>query len=166
MKSLLAIQEDLDELYEESKYVFELWMRRVAEREVERYRRKDRKEKTNYQLSLEFHGSSFRVRWIYVRFVKNNERIVRVAKPIAMPRNYKYGRSKFKYADPWEIELIEQIEEVLHLIRLKSSALMKAHQTLLKMNKSIDRCFECSTTKQRVKTTSQSISKYKLRLTS
>lgn len=128
---------------------------------MDRYRRRDRNEKTNYQLSLEFHGSSFRIRWIRIIFVKNNQRITRLAKPIVAPRNNKYCLSKFKHAESWEMELIESIEEVLYPVRVKKAALMKAHQNILKASKFLNVDIETSTSKQRVQPTSESISKYK-----
>nr|WP_321382876.1 conjugative transfer protein MobI(A/C) [uncultured Vibrio sp.] len=161
MKSISAIQDEIDSLYEESKYLYEYWMRKIADREVKRLQRRDKKERTHYQLSLEFHGSSFRTRWIHVQFIKHNERIIRVAKPIAVPRNNKYGSVKFKYAEPWELDLICKIEEVLYPIRVKKSALMKAHQTLIKTNKFLNVGCDISMLKQRVSPTMHTIAKYK-----
>lgn len=97
MNSIKAIREDLDELYVEAKYIFEAWMKEVATREVRRIQSRNRKEKTNYQLALEFHGNSFRIRWLRVQFIKNNERIIRVSKPLAVPKNFRYSTAKFKY---------------------------------------------------------------------
>ncbi|OEF08217.1 hypothetical protein A1QK_06485 [Vibrio genomosp. F10 str. 9ZD137] len=163
METIQTIYRDLDDLYEETKFIFESWMRNIAEKEVRRSQRGDKKERTNYQLSFEFHGSSFRIRWIYVRFVKNGERIIRIAKPLAIPRSHCYSKSKFKHAELWELDLICKIEEVLYPIRVKKSALMKAHQTLLRANKLVGSSGNYSSSKERVVPTSNTISKYKQR---
>ncbi len=109
----------------------------IAERESNRqYGVNIQKESTNYELNLDFSGASFSVRWFNVGFVRNGTRVVRLRKSIAVPKNRRYTEANFKKAEPWELEIILQIESVMFPIRNQLISLMKAHYNILMAAKS------------------------------
>ncbi|GAD91274.1 hypothetical protein VHA01S_080_00140 [Vibrio halioticoli NBRC 102217] len=156
-----AIYNEIDKLYDEAKFYLEFWMTKVAKREVQRVNNKSNREYTNYSLSLEFSGVAFRSRWFRVQFVRNGDKTIRLSKSIAVPRNNIYSKSNFKYADDWEVELIEQVEFGLGPIRNKLKLLMKAHQNILLATKNDKTPLLALPCRERVNVTTRSIAKIK-----
>lgn len=165
MKDIQAsIYQNLDELYEEAKVYIEIWMRKVAERELSRKQHTINKESTNYNLALEFNDVSFRLRWFHYQFVKTGSKTIRVTKSVAIPESLKYSASQFKYAEPWELELINQVEDAAYIIRHKVQNLMKMHRLLITGSKFVKEPLTITPSKDRVTKSTQSIKKYKEQL--
>ncbi|GAM71717.1 hypothetical protein JCM19236_6300 [Vibrio sp. JCM 19236] len=156
-----AIYRELDNLYDEAKLYLEIWMGRIAEREVKRKNNKNNREFTNYSLSLEFNGNAFRIRWFRIQFVKNGEKTIRLAKAISVPKSHHYPPSSFSKADDWELDLITQIEEGVSVIRKKVNYLMRAHKNVIGASSLDDEPLIASSCKERVQVTTKSIAKIK-----
>lgn len=156
-----AIYTELDMLYDEAKLYLEIWMTRVAKRELQRKNNPANKERTNYYLALEFNGLAFRPRWFRVQFVKNGQRTLRLSKSLSVPKNNQYSIAQFKYAEDWELDLIEEVEEGLSIVRKKVALLMKAHQSIIGAAKIDNEPLIVSSCKERVEVTTQSIAKIK-----
>lgn len=155
----------IDELYMEACIIQELWMRKVAERELSRKNDPARKtEETNYEFRLEFNGTSFRCRWMNIKFVRNGNKLIRVVKSLAVPEGGKYKMSQFKKADRWELEIIEQMEEPLARIRNTTKHLMKALVSLQYAAKAKGKKLKPIPIKERVTPTTHSIKKFKSQL--
>lgn len=165
MKAIQAdIYNELDELYNQAKVYLEIWMGQIAKREIARKSLTNSDEKTNYNLALEFNGNAFRIRWFHYQFIKTGRKTVRVTKAIAIPESLRYTRSQFKYADDWELKIIEETEEVLYFIRYKVKYLMKMHRLLVSGAKYEHEPLVVSSSKDRVSKTTQSIKKIKEQL--
>lgn len=160
-----SIYKKIDELYDSAKIIQELWMRKIAQRELSR---KDdasrREESTSYEFRLEFNGPTFVCRWIEVRFVRNGNRTTRLTKSIAVPRDGKYKSSQFKRAEDWELTIIEQMEEALSKIRNTNKNLMKAVIYVQYAAKANGEKLKPVPIKERVTPTSHSIKKFKSQL--
>lgn len=157
-----AIYEEIDSLYNVAVGVQTTWMKKVAEREVNRdYSDKNNMERTSYELRVEFKGCSFTLRWLHIQFVKRSGKTIRVVKSIAIPENGKYKLSSFKYANEWEQEYISQIEDVLAPIRVQLKHLMKAHQSILYADKAGRKELTSIEIKDRVEVNSNSIQQFK-----
>ncbi|WP_305372796.1 conjugative transfer protein MobI(A/C) [Photobacterium leiognathi] len=128
-----SIYKIIDLHYRDAVDVLTLWMRVISKRELNYERTK---EKANYELRVEPHGVGFRIRWFHIKFTKNNHKLIRIAKSIPVPENGRYGKEKFKYAEPWELELIQQAEDEFSGIRYELKHLLKAHQSILYASKS------------------------------
>ncbi|NGZ66580.1 hypothetical protein G6Z92_06220 [Vibrio aestuarianus subsp. cardii] len=160
-----AIYAQIDAEYELARAVQELWMRKVAERELSRKKDASRRdESTNYEFRLEFNGASFNCRWIRVQFVKRGTKTIRVTKSIAIPKDGKYKISQFKYANEWESNIISQMEEALWPIRNSTKHLMKAMINVRYGAKSSGITLDSIAISDRVSPTTQSIQAYKRRL--
>ncbi|PMP14078.1 hypothetical protein BCS93_04625 [Vibrio breoganii] len=156
-----AIYVELDKIYDEAKMYLEFWMGRVARREVSRSNNKQNQEFTNYALLLEFNGNAFRIRWQRIQFVKHGTKVIRLTKSISVPKTLRYPKSSFRYADDWELDLILEVEEGVHILRKKVSALMKAHQTMLNASKLDGDELVVSSCRERVQPTTKSIAEIK-----
>ena len=134
-----AIYEEIEKLYGQADMLHGIWMKSVAEREVNRsYTDINNRESTNYELRVEFNGIGFRLRWIEIQFVRRGSKTLRLTKNITCPENGKYKKSQFKKAEEWELLLINKVEESLCQIRYKLKHLMKAHSSIIwasKLNK-------------------------------
>ena len=128
-----SIYEIIDLHYRDAVDVLTLWMRVISKRELNYERTK---EKVNYELRVEPHGVGFRIRWFHIKFTKNNHKLIRIPKSIPVPENGRYGKEKFKYAEPWELKVIQQVEDELCGIRYELKHLLKAHQSILYASKS------------------------------
>ncbi|NOI32003.1 conjugative transfer protein MobI(A/C) [Vibrio coralliilyticus] len=127
-----AIYDEIDELYGKADILYSTWMKSVAEREVNRsYTDINNREKTSYELRVEFNGVCFRIRWLEVQFVKRGNKTLRLTKNITCPESGKHKMSQFKKGDEWELRLIEMLEESLSQIRYKLKHLMKAHSSIV-----------------------------------
>jgi len=126
----------IDQNYERAVQIQRVWMKKIAEREVRRtYSTERNKEKTNYEFRIELSTIGFACRWVRIQFVKHGLKITRVVHTVAMPESGKYRASQFKHAEPWELELITQMEESLGKIRSQVKLLTKAHQSLIASSK-------------------------------
>lgn len=157
-----AIYAQIDREYEGAKFVHSVWMRKVAERELSRRGDASRRtESTNYEFRLEYKGVSFICRWFRVQFVKRGSKTIRVVKAIAIPREGKYKRAQFKHAREWELEMIEEMEEVLYSHRSVVKNLMKSHFHLLAASKYSHEPLKSIPIKERVIPITASIKGYK-----
>ncbi|MDG3087810.1 conjugative transfer protein MobI(A/C) [Vibrio hannami] len=159
------IYEKIDELFEEAQMFQEGWMNSIARREINRkYGHNVKKEHTRYQLRLEFSGSSFKIRWYLVTFVKYRDKVHRTVKSVSIRPNGKPYDTSFHHADPWEHELIFQVEKYLSIIRHKLKHLMKAHYNLLNAAKGTDEEIKAIAIKDRVTPRDISIKRIKRKL--
>lgn len=127
-----AIYAEIDRLHKLAETMQGIWMRNVAERELNRdYSDKKNIERTNYQLSVELNGLTFRVRWHEVRFIKCGNKTIRLSKSLAVPESGKHTPAQFKKASAWEAQLIERIEDGLSEIRNQVKHLAKAHNSVV-----------------------------------
>jgi hypothetical protein len=134
------------------------WMKRVA---IQETNRDSYDERTNYELRVEFSGSSISIRWLYYRFVLRGNNKVRVLKSISIPENGKYEKYQFKHAQDWELDIITGIEEAISPYRVQLKHLMKAHQSIIYAAKASNRPINPIPIKNRVEKQSHSIAKYK-----
>lgn len=126
-----AIYSQIDDLYLETVLYQDMWMRKVAQRELSLSRNDYLNGKgIRYQLRVEFSESTFVIRWISCTFIHNSNRAVRVTKSIAIPRNGKYTKPQFKHASEWELDLILEVEKYLAPIRHQLKHIMKMHFAL------------------------------------
>ena len=133
-KLLDDIYKEIDNLYYESRTVYEKWMTIIAERELARTNNSlDGKESTNYELRLEFTESSFRCRWFKVEFFRHHttKKLTKNYVALEVPEDGIYKKGKFRKASDWEIELIMYAEAEFGPIRKTIKHLMKAHQSIL-----------------------------------
>lgn len=159
-----GIYEELDSLYSKAMSLQEIWMRKIAEKEVSRRQRGMLgKEFTKFELRVEPNGQSFTVRWLSIRFVKHASRTkaTRIAKSISIPANGHYKKTQFKSADDWEIELCTNADAVLAQIRVQVKHLMRAHQSILLASKSAGINVQVKPQKERLSRTSVTIQKLK-----
>lgn len=159
----------IDENYMAAVSVQRAWANAIAKREVGRkYTSRRNTESTNYHFKIEFNGSSFKLRWFNVKFVWRNGKKIRISKHIVLPKSGRYSISQFKYADDWELEIIEKVEENLCGVRNQVKHLMKAHQSLVwaaKCNGGVfHNAFETIPMKDRVEPTPYSVQEFKLRM--
>lgn len=132
------IYAEIDRMYETAMTIHRGWMKKVARRELDRVGDvKLNTEKTNYELRLEFSGSSFVIRWNKISFVRNNDKPIRLVKSIAVPNNGIYKEINFKEAESWDLALIMQAESALGPIRQQLKHLMKAHRSIVWASKVI-----------------------------
>lgn len=157
-----AIYAQINEEYEMVRFTQMAWMRKVAERELSRRGDASRRtESTNYEFRLEYSGAAFLCRWFRIQFVKRGSKTIRVIKSIAIPKDGKYKRAQFKHAREWELEMIEEMEEVLYSHRSVVKNLMKSHFHLLAASKYSHEPLKSIPIKERVIPITASIKGYK-----
>jgi len=127
-----AVYSAIDALYEDAVLYQKIWMRQVAKKELELAGKINSKldDRTSYQLRIELSGASFIIRWLHVKFTRNNGKLIRLNKAIAIPRNGKYTKANFGYAAEWELNMIVELEDQLAPIRFQLKHLMKAHKSI------------------------------------
>ncbi|WP_028865263.1 conjugative transfer protein MobI(A/C) [Psychromonas aquimarina] len=152
----------IDSLYIDTVMYQEMWMAKIAKRELSL---SDNDYKNNqaikYQLRVEFSGSGFIIRWLTCKFVRNNSKVIRLTKAIAIPRNGMYSKDKFKDASEWELALILELENILGPIRNQLKHLMKCHISLRNASKAIGEKFDAIDIKHRVEIPTASIKGFK-----
>ena len=157
-----SIYRVIDELYRDSQMYQEIWMRKIAEREVNRSRQKGKStEATNYELRLEMSGPSFRIRWMKVLFVRHGEKYTRVVKSIPVPESCQYKKKNFPKAEDWELEIILMIEEGMASVRKQLKHLMKSHQSLTYAAKEKGQSLEVLPLRSRIEPRNISIKMFK-----
>jgi hypothetical protein len=130
----------IDELYGDASLYLAAWGRKVVKKELVLANKttKDFSQNTAYQLKIEVSGSSFIIRWLRIRFIRNNGKVVRLRHAVAIPRSGKYTRANFPHAPNWELDMIEELEELLAPIRNQLKNLMKAHYSIIYASRSLD----------------------------
>jgi hypothetical protein len=163
------IYKEIDKLYYEARSAYEKWLTIVAERELQRTRMElNKRERTNYELRLEFSENSFRCRWFKVEFHRHHttKKLKKIYTAIAEPESGNYGKGKFRSANEWELELIMYAEVEFAPIRNKVKHLMKAHRNILYAAKAGNIKVEVKPQVTRVEKTELTISSIKKRMTS
>ena len=154
----------VDSAYEDASITQSLWMNEVAKREVKRRQMKiNGSEKTHYELRVEFSRYSFAVRWRQIYFKHINGKPTRMYKAVSQPGVNGYKRGCFNYASDWELELIMNCENQLHLIRKKLRQLGFIHKNLTLYSKEAGVDFTFIPIKDRVQVQQNSIHKFKAR---
>lgn len=122
----------MNELYRKAKIRQQLWMRKIAKRELS-FSADDYKNdlRIKYQLRIEFSGPSFIIRWFRYDFYRNGGKLVRVVKSVPSPKNGKYTKGHFKDASEWELDVILRLEFALSKIRAQTKILMDCHRAFL-----------------------------------
>ncbi len=152
----------IDELYMEAVSVQEIWMMKVARKELSLSANDYREgQGTKYELRIDISGPSFILKWLSCDFHRNGKKIVRVARSISIPRNGKYTIANFKDASKWELDLILEMENHLAPIRNQTKHLMKCHFSLGWAVTASGNQMETSKIKDRVTAPTVSIKHYK-----
>ncbi|ELA9367431.1 hypothetical protein QUN99_003321 [Vibrio parahaemolyticus] len=160
-----AIYKQIDDEHESVRFVQMTWMRKIAQRELSRQNDTSRRtESTNYEFRVEYKGASFSCRWLRIKFVKRGQKVLRLVDSITIPKDDRYKREQFKYAEEWELEIIEQMEEALWQHRRVVKNLMKSHRHLLEASKYGNEKLTTIPLKSRVGEYTESIKKFKEKL--
>jgi hypothetical protein len=156
----------IDTLYDEALLYQKIWMRQVAKKELELASKTNSNldDRTSYQLRIELSGASFVIRWMHIRFIKNNGKFIRLQKAVSIPRSGKYTKANFGYAAEWEIRMILELEDQLAPIRVQLKHLMKSHQSIGYASKAIGKELKATHIKERVTPADFSISKFKTKM--
>ncbi|CAH0543272.1 conjugative transfer protein MobI(A/C) [Vibrio marisflavi] len=159
------IYQKIDQLYGEAVHIQRVWMKQVAEREINRtYRENKKSESTNYEFRIELSECSFSLRWFRVQFFKSGNKTNRIRKAIAIPASGKYKATQFRYAEDWELQSILQMEDVLSNIRVKVKHLMKMHHLAIAVSNVDNNKLITIPIKERVELPPYSIKKFKEQL--
>lgn len=135
-----ALQELIADEYGLAIHWYNLWCRKVAEREIKRsLKALPQGEKTHYELKISPTPKSFNLYWQKVFFVQLGAKKKRLTEHMAFNKNKNinsyYSPSSFSKASEWELDLINDIESRITPIRNRLKHLSSMLRSLSYYNK-------------------------------